>query len=81
MVDGPSNATVSAGVANEGPRQHGHHDHTHSAITHQGKGGEADEEQDARQYVEKTHEDEEHRRCPEGAEEVFRLWREGKKTD
>lgn len=76
LVDGPAHVSVLARVANEGPRQHGYHDHAHGAITHQGKGGEAYEQQHPRQHVEKTHEDKEHRWCPEGAEEVLRLWRE-----
>lgn len=73
LVDGPTNGSISARVADKGPCQHGHHDHTHSAIAHQGEGWEPDEEQHTRQHVEKAHEDKEHCRCPEGAEEIFRL--------
>lgn len=73
LVDGSTDTPVPTRIPNEGPRQHGHHDHTHGTIAHQGEGGQANEEQYAREYIEETHQDKQHRGCPEGAEEIFRL--------
>lgn len=73
LVDGSSHSPVPTRVADEGPRQHGHHDHAQSAVTHQGEGGQADKEKHARQHVEEAHQDKQHGRCAEGAEEIFWL--------
>lgn len=73
LIDGSSYSPVPTGVADEGPRQYGHHDHTQSAVTHQGKGRQADEKQHTWNHVEEAHQDKQHCRCPESAEEIFWL--------
>lgn len=79
LVDGSSYSPVPTRVADEGPCQHGHHDHTQSAVTHQGEGGQANEEQHTWEHVEEAHQDKQHCRRPEGAEEIFRLLQQREK--
>lgn len=74
LVDGSSHISVPTRVADKGPRQHGHHDRTKSAVAKHGEGGQADKKKQTREYVEEAHQDKEHSRSPEGAEEVFGLW-------
>ncbi|PWA18658.1 hypothetical protein CCH79_00005626 [Gambusia affinis] len=70
LVDGSAHRPVLAGVADEGPHQHGDHQQPQAAVAHHGEGRQADEEQHARHDVEEAHEHEENRRSPEGAEQI-----------
>lgn len=81
LVDGSAHTLVPSGVADESPRQHGHHDNAQGAVAHQGEGGQADEEQHARQDVEEADHHEENGWSSEGAEEVFSLGTNRKKKD
>lgn len=76
LVDGSPDAAILSRVADEGPHQHGHHGHAHGAVTYEGEGGQADEEQHTGQHVQKAHQDKQHRRGPEGTEEIFGLLKE-----
>lgn len=79
LVDGSPDAAVLSRVADEGPRQHGHHSQAHSAVTYQGEGAQADEEQHTGQHVQEAHQHKQHCRSPEGTEEIFGLLKETQK--